>query len=232
MNIFHSMTASRLNKHQIGISENADQFCLVYIKDDKVHSLWQQKPYDYNLFIRQAVRFLPKFTVVRPIPYQYIWRKYLFFPAHYTLPTLYQQVIQCLTQELPIPIEEIYFDYIIEKQPENPVIRVAIHALRKNYAEPLLTHSPTILDCEYYCFLRGFHHLYTEPFEDIRQHRYLIGEHVVQFKSDKLTVSEKTPQDEDAADIFRFTDLALSNDTPDPFLFISALGACLWNGKV
>ncbi|WP_373819440.1 pilus assembly protein PilM [Glaesserella sp.] len=228
MPFFHLNTVKNRTKAQIGISENVHQFCLVYITEDKVHSFWQQKPCDYNLLLQQAVRFLPKFTVIRPIPHTYIWRKTLFFPINYSAQTLYQQIIQYLTQELPVSIEEIYFDYVTERLVDSEIIRVVIHAVRQCHVDSLLAYSPTILDCELYCFLRGFHYWTAQPLENIRQNVYQISNRLVQFKLDGLETTESSLNDSDK--LKQLSQLTWGEDINDPLLFIVALGACLWNG--
>ncbi|WGE86763.1 pilus assembly protein PilM [Actinobacillus equuli subsp. haemolyticus] len=211
----------------IGVSENQAYRCFVWenVPENKTEISWQVKAEDNDFSWQQAVKFPENSTFVRSIPFQYIWRKYLFLPLSYSQTMIYRQIVQVLCRELPIALEEVYFDYQLFPLPNDGLVRVLVYALRRNYADLLLLQTDTILDCELYCFVRGFNYLSNSTLaqEDkvytLENKTFRLTAKALEFSSD-LTQAN--------CDL---SHLELPGSTKDPFLYVTALGASLWNGK-
>lgn len=204
-------TPTSLKNRYIGLSEDNERYCLVHFLTGEPTTLWQDKPCSVLDFCQQAVGDLAPFTIVRPIPHHYIWRKYIFLPKLRTPSLIYRQVIQAIKQELPVPLTEIYFDYSLAEQPDGESVRVIIYALRKSFAEPLIVTPNTVLDCELHCAQRALHFLQPESEAEAYQLRDLH----FQFKTNSLEIGTAPPKEESL------------HSNADP-LYLLALGAALW----
>lgn len=215
MSFFHRKKThnSTKNRH-IGLSEDNERYCLVHFLTGEPTTLWQEKPYSVQDFYQQAVGNVADFTIVRPIPHHYIWRKYVFLPKQRDSALIYRQVIQIIKQELPVPLTDIYFDYTLCPHPESDSLRVVIYALRKTFAEPLIFSPNTILDCELHCAQRALHFLNPET----EATSYQLGDLHFQFKTNALEISTTPLHDSPL------------NHKADP-LYLLALGAALWEGE-
>lgn len=211
----------------IGVSENQDYRCFVLTNelDNKMDVYWQQKAENGEFVGLHAVKFPPNATFVHSVPYQYIWRKYLFLPISYSHIMIYRQLLQVLRKELPIAIEDVYFDYQLFPLPNDGLVRVIVYALRRNYANSLLMQSDTILDCELYCFVRGFNSLSTSALAQ-EERIYALGEKAFRLSPQAIEFSQDLTQVN-----CHVNQLELNTSVKDPFLYLTALGASLWNGK-
>ena len=211
----------------MGIGENDQYFCLIYEKEGDVHTYWQEKPCRYEELLKHAQKVTKNFIAVRAVPHRYIWRKYLFFPAYYSEEQTHQQVIRYLKQELPLPIEEVFFDYSSELLDTPQALRVSVYALRKDYSEQQIGDTPTVLDCELHCMLRGIHYLDNRPAGKLEENSYEMGENWVQFKQDELLIQSQPIPNTNQFSVFG---LDYSDEIYDAEVYVSALGAALWNG--
>lgn len=210
MSLFPRLNTSKsIKNQQIGLSEDDSRYCLVHLQAETPTILWQEKPYSAELLCQQAAGNLKNFTIIRPIPHHYIWRKSLFLAKQANQDIIYRQIIQVLKQELPITLEEIYFDYLLEPIAESDSVRIVIYALRKNFAQPLMLNTATILDCELHCAQRALHFLYPESTEN----QYHFRGKTVQFKAHEPIFSDASQG-------------LGKNDDP---LYLTALGAALWS---
>lgn len=211
----------------IGFSENHTYRCFVWenVSENKIEVSWQTKSEDTDFSWLQAIKFPKNSTFVRSVPFQYIWRKYLFLPLSYNQTMIYSQILQVLRQELPLALEDVYFDYQSFPLPNDGLVRVLIYALRRNYADSLLLQTDTILDCELYCFARGFNHLFA--FELAQEDRIYALEN----KTFRLTAKALEFNSDLTLANCNLSHLELPESIKDPFLYLTALGACLWNGK-
>lgn len=106
-----------------GISENAQYRCVVARQQDQSQLYWQASNTSLPESIRQSR------NLIYALPHHTIWRKVLFFPAN-TAPTLvYAQIIRFLKQQLPLPLEEVCFDYHIQQVEQRQ--RVTLFVLRQ-----------------------------------------------------------------------------------------------------
>ncbi|WP_147404742.1 hypothetical protein [Otariodibacter oris] len=169
-----------------------------------------------------------KVTIIRPVPHHYIWRKYVFFPHHYSDEMCYKKIIEILKIELPVDLEDVFFDYYVEKNHSKSAIRTIIYALRKEFAHSLFINELTILDCELYCYLRAFHYLSSVPYDTVHKNYYKFRNSIVQFQLDKLLIQENG----DVLNVLTIEHINESEKILDLDMYLLALGACLWNGKV
>lgn len=197
-----------------GLSENTTHYCLVHIENGEPIALFQSKPYDINaLWPAQAQLIVAQ-------PAHTIWRKTIFLPD--TLPkyAVHQQIIQLLQQSLPIPIENLQFDYQI--QPLDQALKVSVFALRKQEIVPPPDFSP-IIDCQRHCISRALLFLHHIPFEDYDKYSYRIDEHYLYLEHNEWRISH-TPLEHLSCLENPNRDPAI----PDPVCYLHALGAALW----
>lgn len=214
MSSFRSFFRKKSSKNlQIGIAENESTYCLIYFEQAHPIVIWQTKPFDIQDLLQQAVKNSQNFTIIRPIPYHYIWRKTLILPQDIEGISLQQQVLQTIKQELPIPLTEIYFDTLQSLLNEQSLIKIHIFALKKSYADPLLLKQNTILDCELHCYQRGL--LYEDNENKIDQ--FQLHNKQFEFKNNGLEISPLHHP--------------ISVEQEQRNLYLTALGAALWTAK-
>ncbi len=207
----------------IGVAENDDYYCILYFLNGKEKVIWQKKERELLTLLKEQIGEISAVNIVRPIPYHYIWRKYFFMPATPNPTTIYKQILHTLKQELPLAINEIYFDFNHQYLASNQCTRIALYALRKNFAEPLILNKQTILDCELHCWQRAYHFLLAQQNQaKIIKNYYYLGK-VFEFKKNELFIHSKV--DENTATLAQ---LNLAENIIDPNLYLLALGAALW----
>ncbi|WP_150539141.1 pilus assembly protein PilM [Actinobacillus vicugnae] len=227
MKSFAKLLKKSQKPYLVGMSENQHYRCFVVAnkQTNSPEAYWQPKEVQSEFSLPQAVEFPANFTLVRTIPFQYIWRKYLFLPISYHQDFIYRQILQVLRQELPLAIEDVNFDYQLFPLPNDGVVKIVVYALRKNYANSLLVSPNTILDCELYCFIRGFNTLFDSDLAQ-QQRIYALQDKTVQLTLKSIELGNDITQANCC-----ITQLDLPDSIKDPFLYITALGASLWNGK-
>lgn len=232
---------------QYGVSENAEDFCVVQYQQDSVVTFWFDKQKgDLTAQLQEAGLFSQNIPLIRPLNYRFIWRKYVLFASHHSPKQLYKHIIDLLKQYLPLPLEQVYFDYQIKWLAQASGWQVAIFALPKIFADPLLLHSKTYLDCELHCYQRAYHFLTQQPFNNENETAYLIDDKLLQIKPSEMLFlpisewvlhqgkyqfkqlflmkeNEFTPQN---CQLFY---VELSESHKNQNLFLQALGASLWN---
>lgn len=201
MKIANPFLARKSEKLQIGLAENEQYRCLVWQANGQLQVLWLNKE-DEPLLALQRVGILQNFAIIYPVASQYIWRKSISLPLMNDN-LLYKQIIQILRQELPIDLEDVYFDYNVTAHIEQKISHISLYAIRKEYADTLHYDCPTILDCEQHCRLRTLHY-FNVPLPETDNMLNDI-EHYIE------------PS-------------AFPPDTRDKSLYLLALGASLWNG--
>ena len=213
---------------QIGIAENEQYCCMVVQKEGQIlDSQWHLTPYKLQNLLLQVVHFSQNFTIIRPLPYQYIWRKYVFLPLDIVEQDIHKQVIYILKQQVPLPIEQIAFDYIWEEQVSAHRIKLVIYAIKKEYIDSLLLDKFSIhLDCELHGYLRAFHYLLPVSQENIFESSYHLDYLSFQFKDDALIIDPK-----ESLYKYIINQINFSGDILDTHLYLKALGASLWNGE-
>ncbi len=225
MGFFAKLLKKESENCLVGVSENQTYRCFSFEYRHQRKIYWQKIAENNQFSLPQAVEFPKNSIFIRSVPFQYIWRKYLFLPISYDHAMIYRQLLQVLRQELPISLEELYFDYQIFPLADERLIRVIVYALRKNYADSLLIQSDTILDCQLYCFVRGFNYLSTL---ELPQEDRIYALEDKTFKLTTKGIEFNTDLTQANCDLSK---LELPNSIKDPFLYLSALGASLWNGR-
>lgn len=214
---------------QYGLSENDELYCLVKNAQGELSTFWYHKSQGtLTDFLAQPGQYFPRFTLIRPVAYPNIWRKYTVIPNG-DEQAVYRHVIQILTDELPVPVSELYFDYQTELDPSQNKLELAIFAMVKKVSAAMLINQNTYLDCEIYCYLRGVSHLLNTPKKHLNQHIYTVKDQMIEVKKSGVVVSPKLPDSTKPTidlDNIEFDTSVLNRE-----LFIVALGASLWNGK-
>ncbi|MDP8078553.1 hypothetical protein [Phocoenobacter skyensis] len=240
-----------LYNEQVGISQDSHNFCVVVVKNQHIQTQWFQKEKTSLLDISVALQDKKSnICKIQAISDRFIWRKYLFFPDHYSNEMIYRQIIALLKKELPIPLEDIYFDYQIMLQQSENVFRVLVYALKKSDSILMNDKKFVVLDSEYYCYQRGIHYLAELPLEEsCREQGYFFKDRILQFKQAEfcqtpitkasqithckrvLTLEKMQNLEEiEGSEIVEVT-LSENQQIVDPYLYVIALGASLWNGK-
>lgn len=238
---------------KIGLSQNEHYICAVLNKINTIKIRWYDKQHHnlQNVLTSLNMRY-QNAKVIYSISDQFIWRKYVFFPIHYTKNMIYRQIIELLKQELPISLENIYFDYQVTKEEQKAVYKVILYALIKNQEIKKIINQVTILDSEYFCYLRGIHYLAEQQGYDlvnIEEHGFIFNTKLIQIKPTELCVTDlvKFSQELECKrfvllkkrQIFDFIagkekiELTVDSEKEmvNSYLYVTALGATLWNGK-
>ena len=209
---------------KVGIAENNEYYCLVHFQDGQEHVIWQKKPIDLEVLIKQHFQSSVLSHLIRPIPYQYIWRKHYVTANTHSQTAQHKQVLQMIKQELPIPLEEMYFDFTTTEIPNQNVKRVSIYALRKAFADPLIINKQTVLDCELHCWQRGIHSLLNNEQQTPKMFNYVYQNKAFTFKENELLLCPEIPED-----AISLENLYLPSEVIHPEIYILALGAALWH---
>ncbi len=223
------LSKSKCQPVQYGLSENDELYCLVKNAQGELSTFWFRKSHGSLAdFLAQPGQYSSKFTLIRPVAYPNIWRKYTVIPNG-DEQAVYRQVIQILTDELPVPVSELYFDYQTELDRSQNKLELAIFAMVKKVSDEMIINPNTYLDCEIYCYLRGVSHLLNTPKEHLNQHIYTVKNQIVEVKKSGLFISPKSPHS--AQPTMDLENIAFDSSVLNRELFIVALGASLWNGK-
>lgn len=217
----------------LGLSEDEHHYCLVKKEADTFTTFWQKKPYDINQFI-QKVTLIDTFNktklvrIIRPVPYEYIWRKTLFLPKSLNEIQLHQQVIHILKNEQPLAIEKLNIDYQQSLNTHNNLNKVTIHALHKNYAQSL-SQVPCILDCELYCYIRAINYFKTNNSSE-DNFCFSFKQKFIQCTEAEMKFTPTEPEN-----CIHLKNILISEPNIDSdntkHLYLLAFGASLWNGK-
>lgn len=212
---------------QVGMSENEQIRCFVWHDNHQRYSHWEQNtaPFDPT----QAVSLPEKFTLIQAVPNHYIWQKTLLLPFEPSLNKRtqkqnellrYKQIIQILKNELPIALDEVYFDTIIETQAEKNTQLIELYALRKHYAHSRLNTRSTALDSELHCYARGL----SAYLQDPSPYYYALNDLIFHFVDQRIEIL-KHPID---SPLFNSEQIDFPKNTLDKTLYLIALGASLW----
>lgn len=208
------MLFTKSKAERYGIAQANKLFCIVCSKS-KFSPLWIED--------EQALQdAIPKNAeVVYAIPHQHIWRKVLFFSKNYRHKDLHSQIIRILSQELPLPIEEIRFDYQIQNMPNG--IRLSLFALRNTF-HTIFRSKQTIWDCELHCITRALLHQNNQSIENIEQFCFPLNQQYFYFQNDGIHFSSNLPAEKEL--LKNLEEIPVNKQS----LYLSALGASLWNG--
>lgn len=215
------MSQSSIPQINYGFSENSHFHCMVEHNQEEFYTYWKQKPISLLSLPRENRRF------IKAIPHHLIWRKVFYLPKNCTQTVIYQQIIQHLNQALPIPLTEIQFDYYIKSMDNR--IRIALFAVRKNMSNIFNISENIILDCELHCIARALHYLNSIPMEQASKYCYPFEGKYFQFSQDGLILSETQPE---GTHLVSIKSPQFDNKMEEKYLYLRALGAALWNGKV
>lgn len=194
---------------------------------DSIHVEWLEKPKTNEELIAHANYVSPNHIVIRPLPYQAIWRKTIYLPLNYTPEQLEQKAVETIRENVPVALSDIFFDYQLEKLEEKNAYKVALYALRRDYGNPLALDEETILDCELHCFFRGYHYLHPTASQEFENNLYYC-------KGVEFRITEEgfqiTPKEAPDASHFTAEDITYPDhyDLKDKEAIVIAVGASLW----
>ena len=91
----------------IGIAEDETHYCVSYLAQDQpIVNFYPKSTALIDILATISDFAGKKKQIIRPVPYHYIWRKYLIQPLDVDKETIFRQVIQTIKQELPIAMDE------------------------------------------------------------------------------------------------------------------------------
>lgn len=206
----------------IGVAEDDFHYCIAYLEANELMvNFYPKSTALSDILSALPISLTAKKQIIRPVPYHYIWRKYLLQPQTHDQEAIFRQAVQTLKQELPIAIEEVYFDYQAAQISSQNMTQIILYALRKRFAEPLLLNIDTVLDCELHCWQRGVHYFLKEAPQNGQV--YAFKEKFFAFKLNELAITLDTNEP-----YLRLQDLNLPDNILSPELYILAVGAMLW----
>lgn len=209
-------------KVQIGVSEDDFHYCIAYLEaNELIVNFYPKSTALTEILASLPLTWKAQRQIIRPVPHHYIWRKYLIQPQVNEPDAIFRQVIQTLKQELPIGLDEVYFDYQATPVKAQNMTQIVLYALRKRFAEPLLLNIDTILDCELHCWQRGIHYFLKAAPQSGQT--YAFKEKFFSFKLNELAITT-----EPNGSYFSIEDLNLPENLLSTELYILAVGAMLW----
>ncbi|QLB14289.1 competence protein ComA [Mannheimia granulomatis] len=234
MKLLQKVSKACLQPYVLGLSEDEHYYCLVKKETEKFTVFWQKKPFDLACFIQMNTneklnQHREKPNLIRPISHSYIWRKTVFLPKTLNAIQLHQHIIQILKNEQPLSIETLNFDYQQFSLSNNNLNKIVIYALRKSYADNL-TQIPCVLDCELHCYIRAIS--YFKNLTDKTEFPpFSFQQKTVQFTEANIRFLPIAPEN-----CIKIEDIEISeseiNSIQHKHLYLLAVGASLWNGKV
>lgn len=230
MKLWKKSSKSPAQSTILGLSEDEHNYCLVQKDAENICVFWQKKPYELaNLLQKITDDYTKPFRLIRPISHEYIWRKTVFLPQTLNDIQLHQQIVHILKTEQPLAIELLNFDYQIFPASNSNLNKVIIYALRQSYANSL-SQFPCILDCELHCYMRAISYFQSQSNTESPPCVY-FKQKIVQFGEAELRFLQ-----EESEHCIRLEDINIPNiqfdNNNSKHLYLLALGATLWNGKV
>ncbi|HGO5823552.1 TPA: competence protein ComA [Mannheimia haemolytica] len=211
-----------------GLSEDEQHYCLVKNEAKKFTVYWQTKNRGIESLMHNINLQQPMMRLIRPIPYQYIWRKIVFMPKNINEAQLHRKVIHILNNEQPLTLDLLNIDYQRFPSSNNNLDKVAIYAVRKSYTDNISQFN-SILDCELHCYARAVLHL-TQQANHQPLPCFSFKQKWVEFTETELLFPQTEPNH-----CIHLSDLNLKHiEMPSEQakqLYCLALGASLWNGK-
>ncbi|MBF0752289.1 MULTISPECIES: competence protein ComA [unclassified Pasteurella] len=160
---------------QIGVHQQRDQFQFVWLNSQNQVQSFSLPDDERNIEAQVMARLVQDFPQTRLklrcvgciLPHL-IWSKTLLLPHRLNVQECEQQCRFVLQKELPIPFEELWFDYI--STPLKQGFRLEIYAVRRQVAQETQKIygrlSLDVLDVAYHAILRTFRFLLDEEQED------------------------------------------------------------------
>lgn len=214
-------------KIRIGLAENEEYRCVVTRTPGGIIIDWQtaKRPFELPDHLIGASKG-KNFAIFHSVPHQFIWREPFTIPLEYDDEEVLNHVHFVLNERLPTAIGEVYYDYKVDKFPEQDLQEVTVFAIRKEYAEKRHSQYHGVLDNELNCFWRGFQVLgYHFLNSDYKDEVYRVGNIIFHGKNNKAELLDAVPEGEKCLDV---TQLNIDAHIPDKALYLAALGATLW----
>lgn len=157
---------------QVGFWQNKEEFQALWFDQHRQPHFIQSKAEEIHITPLQMAKKIAaesgnphqtiRFHIVTAIQAKHIWSKTLILPHHLTANECEQQCRYILQQELPIPLEELWFDFC--SKPLKQGFRLDIFAVMQKVAQQqvALFHplKINVLDNLTHCLQRAFHYFY------------------------------------------------------------------------
>lgn len=161
-------------KVQIGIWKSMEGYdCVCFDLQHKVHYLHIDTHLDSNQIYQWVAQFFPSSTLkelsfIAAIAPQNTWIKTLILPYPLKPNECEQQCRFLLSKELPIPLNEIWFDYVssVLKQGFKLDIFAIKKQIAKDYVSEYQTISIDVLDSAINSIIRAFEYLHQNELEN------------------------------------------------------------------
>ena len=197
--------ANRLETIQVGIWQRGETLEVVWF-DEKNQACFLLTDIQHPLSMpkksarQQKIELsgVLKFKFITAILPQHIWMKTLILPHILNEQECEQQCRFTLQNELPIPLEELWFDYVTEplKQGFRLDIFSIMQKVAKAHLEPLSPLRIDVLDNVNHCILRAFGYLFPNIKRSSTLFLYQDEQScfALQDRQHELRVIYKTPQ--------------------------------------
>ncbi|MCW9719033.1 competence protein ComA [Avibacterium sp. 21-599] len=160
------ITHCAAQKQQVGVWKKGENYqCVWFDETNQVQCCTLSSP----ISLPQLARHMPSSSrhslktmrFITAISPQYTWIQTLLLPQILTAAECEQQCRFLFSQALPLPIEEIWFDYQLETLKQG--VKLSIVAIKKQTAlDYLNAYAPLpiqVLDCCIHAIIRAFHYL-------------------------------------------------------------------------
>lgn len=204
----------------VGYSEDEQQRCLVWFDNEKMHTIWQKKEERIESALTEVLNNKNKIQLIRVLEFPYVLQIHQVLMQMSTEQT-YNNVIKIIQKQIPLPIDEVLFDFIAEPIEDNDYQQLFIFVVRKEVIDNLQLPKNIILDHEILCFIRGYNFLARKRLEF--HNCYEFKNRILKFNNSN---SLNTTQNKEI--MLTLEQLNLQ-DIKDPNLFVCAVGAALWN---
>ncbi|MFZ7276471.1 competence protein ComA [Avibacterium endocarditidis] len=152
---------------QVGVWKQGENYeCVWFDEKNQPHASTLSSPISLPQLAAQLIpqsgnNSLKTIKFITAISPQYTWIKNLLLPQILTATECEQQCRFLLSQELPLPLEEIWFDY--QSEPLKQGFKMSIFAIKKQTAlDYLNAYAPfpiQVLDCCIHAIIRAFQYL-------------------------------------------------------------------------
>lgn len=218
------------NRIILGLSEDEQHYCLVKNEAKKFTVFWQAKPSRIEEIMMNNISSQEQamMTLVRPIPYQYIWRKTVFMAKTINEAQLHRKIMHIIKNEQPLALDLLNIDYQRFPSSNDNLDKVVIYAVRKSYTESLSQFN-SILDCELHCYIRAMFYL-TQQTDNSSPPCFSFKQKWVRFTETELQFPQTEPDNCIHLSDLKINHIEIQSEQAKQ-LYCLALGASLWNGK-
>lgn len=203
-----------------GLSENDDFYCLVRSPHcgGNIDPIIQPKSVEVAEWLDE-MRDENRHNIMRCVPFDYVWRNYFTLPCR-SHAEMHREIVEIIKRELPIPIDDVIFDYSYQNSYDNRHYHVAVYAIRKNLADELQCLPSMTLGCQFFAMFRAYRYFIPGSC----WHERVICQNRQMTLTLNGLITEPIPEGETYPFNVPYPEV-------DPQLYLSALGSSLWTSK-